>query len=353
MMMDFESLMEEATELPNGPAKIELLEQAIRVADAAGDIEQGFEARSELVEVASFSGYPKKALVAFSWQLGQYDKDPELFMDEMYDLLWSYKWILDNITSFPEISMQQIEDLLEDMKRRVKAEGYSDRLYHYYRFTLAVMTGDLDHAEDYLHKAEAEERDDLSDCIACEQNILVQYYRNAGKDEEAIAAAKPMIDGKMRCASVPHATYPMILLPLYRAGRLKEAEDLARKGYRLIRGNRDFVNSAGYLISYLKHTDPIRGLEVFEEFAPLAIDHESPLDRMFFYGPAAALLKRLSQENEKISIRFPASFPYFDAREDVERVAAIYEDEARKLAAQFDERNGNSYHSDYLDGLFS
>jgi hypothetical protein len=72
--MSFEDLMEEAYDLPGEKAKLELLEQAVRVADAAGDLDQGYEARSEIVETGSFHGYPMKALVAFSWQLGQYDK---------------------------------------------------------------------------------------------------------------------------------------------------------------------------------------------------------------------------------------------------------------------------------------
>lgn len=70
--MSFEELMDEAYDMPGGKAKLELLEQAVRVADAAGDIDQGYEARSEIVETGSFHGYPMKTLVAFSWQLGQY-----------------------------------------------------------------------------------------------------------------------------------------------------------------------------------------------------------------------------------------------------------------------------------------
>lgn len=72
--MSFEELMDEAYDMPGGKAKLELLEQAVRVADAAGDIDQGFEARSEIVETGSFHGYPMKALVAFSWQLGNMTK---------------------------------------------------------------------------------------------------------------------------------------------------------------------------------------------------------------------------------------------------------------------------------------
>lgn len=96
--MDFEDLMEEAYQLPNGPAKLGFLEEAARVADVNGMVEEAYEARSEIVDVATFCGYPMKALIAFSWQLGKFDQQPEQYDEET--LLWSYKWILGKMPDF-------------------------------------------------------------------------------------------------------------------------------------------------------------------------------------------------------------------------------------------------------------
>ena len=86
-----EELLDQAGELPDGPSKLALLEEAVRLADVHQDVALGDEVRSDLIRVAKFSGYPEKALVAFSWRLAQADRDPDNFPEK--DLLWEYKWI--------------------------------------------------------------------------------------------------------------------------------------------------------------------------------------------------------------------------------------------------------------------
>lgn len=348
MELDFEDLIEEAMDMPDSPAKIALLEQAIRAADTAGDIEQGYEARSMLVNTASFNGYPMKALVAFSWQLGQYDKHPERFEYDLRTLLWSYKWILDDLPSFPDIQLGQIHNLLEDFRVRTKKAGHSERTYHYYRFRLAMLTGELEQAKEYMGKWMPVDRDSLSNCQACEQDTLVELYYTLGDDKMTLKEAKKIMGGKMSCAEVPHVTYSKVLMPLYRSGRQEEAAKLERESFRLIKGNRDFIKVAGQQIIYLAAADPFRGLEVYEAFAPLTHNHESPMFRMIFDTAAAALFKRLAREQVKFDIRLPAYITDASAANDVARLSEIYAELAFSAAAKFDARNGNPYYTDYV-----
>ncbi|MFM9279768.1 hypothetical protein [Paenibacillus jiagnxiensis] len=349
MNMDFDDLMFEAYDLPGGRAKIELLEEAVKLADSTGNVEQGFEARFELVEAATFNGYPKKALVNFSWLLGQFDKDPDSY--DGYNLLWSYKWIIDKIACFPEISRTQIDGLLEDMKKRYREHGYNDRTYYYYRMTLALQYGELEEAGRFFREIQAMDRDEMSDCAACEQDQFVKYYVLAGDDQRAIETAEPILSDRMSCAEVPHVTYPQVLLPLYRQGRLQEAEKYQRQGYRLIKGERDFVLQISQHIAYLTKTDPVKGLELFELHAPLALDHENPHDRMMFNAHASTLFKRLAAEPMNFEVRLPADFPYADESTDVERLSERFRDMAVTAARQFDERNGNRHYESFIDSF--
>ena len=86
MTGDFRSqvdeLYEQAYGLPDGPSKLALLEEAIRLADTHQDAALGDEIRADLVRAATFSGYPEKALVAFSWRLAQADRDPDNFSED-------------------------------------------------------------------------------------------------------------------------------------------------------------------------------------------------------------------------------------------------------------------------------
>ncbi|MDP4097042.1 hypothetical protein OIN60_09695 [Paenibacillus sp. P96] len=346
MNMDFDDLMLEAYELPGGRAKIALLEKAIKLADNSGNVEQGFEARLELVEAATFNGYPMKALVNFSWLLGQFDKKPDSY--DSFNLLWSYKWIMDNVACFPEISRKQIDGLLEDMKQRYREQGFNDRTYDYYRMTLAIQYGELEEAGRLLENIKGMDRDEMSDCVACEQNQFVEYYVLAGNDERAIQTAEPILSGWMSCAEVPHMTYPQVLLPLYRSGRLKEAAMYQRQGYRLIKGNRDFIRQVSEHIAYFTETDPIKGLELFELHVPLAMDHENPHDQMMFNAYASSLFKRLASETVSCEVRLPATFADVEESRDAARLAERFGEMAMAAARKFDHRNGNRYYESFI-----
>ncbi|AWB43634.1 hypothetical protein DCC85_04945 [Paenibacillus sp. CAA11] len=349
MHTTYEDLMEQAYSLPDGRAKVEVLEEAIRVADSMGDIDLGYEARSELVETATFHGYPMKALVAFSWQLGQFDKDPERFDD--YSLFWSYKWMLDQVPSFPDISRTQIENLLEDMRNRYREYGYSDRTYYYYRFVLGMKYGEAKAAEPYLKKFQEMEPDDMSNCQACEQDQLVEFQTMLGNYEEALRLAKPILKGRMTCGEVPHVTLAYLLKPLYDLGRLEEAKEYHLKGYRLIKGQRDFPEQFGQHIGYLTLVDPIRALEVFEECVGLTLNHENPHDKMIFDAYAAGLFKRLSQENVKFQVKLPVEYPHPEEATDVVRLSMRFGEMAMDTAQRLDQRNGNSYHTNRVKDI--
>lgn len=193
--MDFEELMDEAYGLPNGPAKLGMLEEAARVADVNGMEEEAYEARSEIVETATFCGYPMKALIAFSWQLGKFDQQPEEYDEET--LMWSYKWILGKMPDFPEISREKIMELLEDFGRRFKSYGYSERSYWYYRFRIFMDFGELEEAGRSYDRFRTMDRDFMSDCEACEQDEIMRYFLLKGDDEKVLEAAQPILKGRM------------------------------------------------------------------------------------------------------------------------------------------------------------
>lgn len=233
--MDFDDLMNQALDLPPGAAQLEVLEAAVRLADAEGDIENGFYARQHLVKTAAFHGFPLKAIIAFSWQLGQYDRNPEEY--DGSSLLWRYKWIVGTISNFPEIPMSQIQELLEDLGKRYKEHGYSKRTYLYFRSRLALDHGKLDEAKAYLQQFTKEERDHMSDCNACEQHCIVWLHARLGEDEQALKAAEPILSGNMKCAEVPHITLPELLLPMQRLGLHEEAKKRKRKAIALSKAN--------------------------------------------------------------------------------------------------------------------
>ncbi len=338
----------QARALPDGLAKIELLEQALRIADTLGDIWGAYTIRGDLVDAAVFSGYPLKAITHFSWQLGQFDLNP---VYNERQLLWSYKWIVSNSLHFPQISRQQLMELMADMRDRYLRAGYSERTYYCNLFTFYVHTGEFELADEYYAKYKKMRRESISDCRACDQNEIVGYFAKTERYKDAIKAAKPIVSDKMRCQEIPHLTYAELLMPLYKLGQHEEAASYQQKNYPMIRSNRDFLYSISKHIAYLALTDPFKGLELYEQHAAWSLDCDSPLDRMYFHASAAGLFTVLAQEQVDFQIRLPEAYPHPEDRQDVASLSRHLKAMAFELAEQFDRRNGTSHYMELMTRL--
>ncbi|MEI7024431.1 hypothetical protein [Paenibacillus sp. y28] len=343
MNRDLERLMMEASKLPDGEARLGVLEEAARLADITNHAELGYEACSEMVELACKQGFPMKAITAFSRLLGQYDKQPELYDSD--ELLWRYKWIVGKLLCFPEISREQVEGLLEDLHRRCVKQGYSARTYYYYRFGMAVLYKDKEEAGRCLPLFRSLDTDKMSDCTACEQNTLVLYYAMLEDDVGLLKAADPILTGRMSCAEVPNLTLSKVLLPLYRLGQAGKAQHYHRQGYPLVMNNRYYLSNVSEHMGFLALTSPLKGVELFERHLPQTFDHEDPLDNLRFHLYAALLMKKLAEKQIQRQLRLPAAFAGKEDAADVEKLGKRFARLAQAAADQFDRRNGNPYYS--------
>src|SRR5918993_2726942 len=106
-------LLGQADALPYGPTRVELCEEAVRIADLHNDTPLGYRARRELVDAASFGGRPDLLIVAFTWCLAAHDRGDVTDESEM-DLLWRMKWVVGALPKFPEIELATIHEMLDD-----------------------------------------------------------------------------------------------------------------------------------------------------------------------------------------------------------------------------------------------
>ena len=337
-----EELMIQAEELDNTPAKVAILEEAVREADALGDIDQAFYVRQELVRAATFSGYKEKAMVAFTWCLGQFDKDPDRFGD--FDLLWQYKWVLGSITDFPQISREQIVRMQDDFESRLQTQGYGLRASHYLRFDNFKDMGDMEVADDYFKKWRAAPNDMMADCRACEQNRMVDMHIAMRRDEQALKQAEPILQGRLSCAEIPHATYSKVLLPLMRLGRFEEARECYQKGYRMISRNQEFLlEAAEHLLFLVRDGELAKGARLLEKHLGWALASTALYRRLHFYLAAEALLLKLARKGRPRKLRLPRELPCHrdDDTYQPAELAAWFTMQANELLERFDRRNGN------------
>ena len=346
-MSDHESQIQElrfkAWGLPNCPTKVSLLEEAVRIADLHNDIECGYDLRQDLIEAATFSGRIDVLMVAFSWCVAQYDRDPERF-DE-HDLLWKYKWALADAPDFPQVSRQQIDSLLTDMERRYKAGGHSLHAVHQMRRDAMVAMNDKPAAKK-AHTAFTKARVDwLSDCKACTASNTGGYHELFEKWDDVWKSYEPIVKGKLSCHSEPLRSTSSALLPLVRLGKAAKAKELqTAMTKRLARDENPTPQAAEHLVFLSVVDETAKAKRVLERYLPKGLEAVSGLERLSMLNAAIVFCGRLlNNGTTAIKVQLPAHLPKADdkGRRDVAEVRAWFEGEARKLAEQFDARNGN------------
>lgn len=337
------SLIAEAGGLPEGSPKVAILEEAARIADLHGDVSLGYEAREELVSACVFGGFGDKALAAFSWCLGQRDRDPERY--DHRDLLWKYKWIINELIDHPEIALSKIEAAVDDMADRYRKGGFSLRPVHDARESLASHRGDEIEASRH-HKLWAEsKRDGLANCLTCERAGEVGRLIFEKRVEEAIERAAPLLEVRMRCKRQPACTFAAVLMPLFDLGRIDEAMRYHHKGYRLIERERDYLEQVAMHLQFLVLTDNLaKGIKLVEKHLGWCFGGSINYRQRFVFSKAAwFLFRRLAERGRAtVKLRLARDFPAFQESHVYikKQLADWFEADARAGAARFDARNG-------------
>lgn len=349
-------LIDEANDLPYGTTRTALNERAVRLADAADDVEIGFDARIEFIESAVFGGEAEKAFAAFSWCAAKVDAFPDYFPDGGFDLLWTYKWIALSLSDFPSITLEQIQATLDEMKSRYEKFGISLRPYHMEWASIGIQIGkDRAFVREHFQKAMLLETDDLADCEACEQSAKVEYHLHNENDyDRALAEAKPLLEEKLTCAEVPHGTFGMLLLPTWDRGDLKQASAFATRGYEMCRTNPDFLQDIGFYLQYAAVTGDTKwGLEMLERHVGWWLDSRIPFSRVEFSIGATMVLKTI--DTEHVSLRLPDRFPIQGEGRtwDVSELVTFFSTHVTETADAFDQRNGNKSFSDGVRDAFA
>ncbi|MFE5536729.1 tetratricopeptide repeat protein [Streptomyces sp. NPDC056492] len=325
---------------PNGTARNAHAEVLVGAAEAIGDGPLFRKALDNLINAYLWSAESSKMLVPFARLLQEYDKDPGAFDRwDAHSLFWQFKWVATAIGDSPEIPLQSAVGWLDEMERRYRIAGYSERPVRESELWLADAIGDDDRA-DRAHRAWlAAERDDMSDCHACELNGQGAYAVLRGDDARALELWQPVLAGERTCAEEPHRLLATSLLPLLRLGRSDEARSHHVRGYRMARGNESLLPSIGKHIEFCALSgNESRGLEILAEHAA----HMSPLvnvdDQLAFHGGILVLLRRLTELGHGQS---PA-VPYEGVPHTVSELYEVLRASSLEIAHRFDARNGTT-----------
>ena len=333
-------LIDAVAEMPPGFARTAAAEEAVRLADAANDLDAGFAAREALFEVAEHGGEPQKAMVAITWCLAQLDAHPGRF--DASRTLWALKWLPFTLLDVPDVPLADVERVVAEAQRRYAAEGIGEDAVAKLGWTVPLRTGRVAEAVAAHRQWRLVPRTELGDCRACDVASEVALAIEAGDPARAADVARPVVAGRLDCAEQPAGVLADLLAPLLDLGRVEEAERLHQWGLRLARGNPSLVADQALHVPFL-----VRRARL-PEAAGLAGELLEVCDRGLFsvyarmsvLATAASVAASLHEQGVQ-----QLAAAWGDRPRDTGALADLLAGEARALAERYDRRNGTDARS--------
>ncbi|TFV89629.1 hypothetical protein [Blastococcus sp. CT_GayMR16] len=330
-----QSLLSEGWDMPPGFARTAVAEEAVRVADAANDLDAGFEARCTLAEFAQHGGEARKALVAVTWCLAQIDAHPGRF--ETHRPYWALKWLPWTLLDIPDVPLEEVEGVVGEMRRRYESEGTGQDAVAKIDWTLALYLGRIEDAVEAHRRWRLVARTEYGDCRACDVASEVELALAAGERARALDIARPVLAGRLVCAEEPAYVLGVLLAPLADLGETEEAERLHEWGLRLARGNPSLLTTqAQHVVHLIRHGRLDAALDLVTEILEVCDRDAIDLDtRMWVAAAGGAVAAALAEAGVDRVTRSLGSRP-----SGTSALADVLAGEARVAAAAFDRRNG-------------
>lgn len=338
--LEIQKILLKLESLSHPEDKINLLKQAIQIADANNDLDWGFDLRLDLISQEKDTSHCTESFPAFTWILSTYDANPELFNED--DFLWEYKWMAAAARRNVNISRQQVESIMADLKMRMERNGYTPRGYYSVMIYWNLFIGDMQEANKYLELRDNTPRDRMSHCPACELDTKVEIELIEGQFDKAITTANDLITKKLTCGVMPLATFCNLTYYLSKAGDERAAEFFTKAEEEIAEAKENdtsLISNISDLIFYLNKNNRDRAWEYFQKYADWEIGAEDAISFDF----SKNILTLLKQEGEK-QLTMSEKLPYFKADGNY-KIADLYDyyyQKARNLAQQFDARNGTN-----------
>lgn len=328
----------ENSEQPEGPARNARADELLAEAERLDVPLAVIEALGHQLKVYHYSSEKDRTCVPFARLLRMWDERPEDFDEyETHSLHWAFKWMSAGMLDQPHIPLASIEKWLDDMERRYRLAGHSERAVRGAEFGVAAHVGDIPRARRAYAAWLAADPDRMADCTACELHTQGAWQVRCGRDAEALRLWRPVLEGEFACAHEPHSVLASSLAPLLRLGRLDEARAHHLRGFRLVRPMESMRGAYADHVEFCALTgNEARGLELLAGRPAYFTDTGHPRSRLDFLAVVTLLMDRLTERGlGGQRVPGPAGRSW-TARE----LAAHARGEATELAARFDRRNG-------------
>ncbi len=339
-------LIEESRKLPLSALQLVLLQEAVALADAHQRIDLGIAARWDLMVVARNLLRGDVLTVAFTWCLAQYDRDPKPFHGQ--DLIWFYQMVIGQLANLPDVPRRKLEEMLDDLGRRLRESGRSLAPVYVTRRSIAADLGDPELAR-YDDEALRRCRLGQGEGAFTDLRDEMETALFLGDEEKALRLGQAIVQGRrsQHSAELSADCASLLLIPLWKRGRIDEAEQLEKVCWRSFHPEQCYYWWHGELLKWLTLADKLpRAISVYEACQKAIHAYTDPLSRLHFALDAGVLFDRLRREGRRtLPLRLPEWLPVTanEGQYSVTELGDWLLQEAAELADRFDRRNGNDY----------
>lgn len=174
----------------------------------------------------------------------------------------------------------------------------------------------------------------------------IDFLLLCGRESDGMAEFRRLLSKRLRCATVPEGTFSRFLLPLFRQGDRRQAENYHRRSIAFATSGAQPLLHASFHLRYLALAGRLsRGIEVLEKIADLASETRKGMHQFHVGVGAHSVLRRLAETGtQTVRLRLPPQFPLYrpDSIYAAGDMAEWFHAAACEMAAQFDARNGNA-----------
>lgn len=335
-----EEILGKLEEEPLGPERLGLIERGIFESARLGDVEAGFGLREDLLFTCVMMGRLDKCIPAMEWCLARCDAEAGRF--DVKRVLFQYKWIVEELPRHSGYSRETIDRGLDDLERRFRGAGWGMRGPTQLRMTVALTMADEVLAGEHFEKWTAMERDQGSDCEACEVGHAVRYRLATEDFEGAIATAAPLLEGELKCEEEPALTLSRLPPAYFTLGRGEEGVEALKRGLDLYMDGHQFCEARSRAMQVLLLTGnigPATGVLVAALPQALWGGNELSVVQTCIVGSAVLDVARRMGEEVPEFEGLPEGVP-----SEVEELREWMGARAETLVKAFDARNGNGFY---------
>lgn len=341
--LDWNELDDAIDRLPPGAPRMTALLDAIAQADGAQVHRWSLLFRYRYVCEATFHDDAPKGMPMAAEFGSIFEAHPEALPGGGEFYLMVMEMAVDPIAALPQIPLAQWEGLMGQFHALVKRYRLGLRTYWWQMCNFwQYINRDL--AWSYFQRFWETERDDLSDCPACEYSYAVRMALLAGDRKRADEYARLMEEGRVDfCADTPQRYWLAYLEDALDRGALEEAAPLADRLYQ--KGDRD-RSDLSYLSAVLRcwaFTAPDKAVALVERRLGWTIGMWDQKKVYDLYKAAWVCFQELRKDLDSVRLDLPEAFPLFraDGTYHTGTLADWFHAQAAEIAGRFDRRNGS------------